>query len=149
MTLLWLPLLSLTRTISFCKARQAVAASSVKLHGRDVAATWKILTTLIAAPALFAVYVVSAGSVAEALGLPLLWQREAQLFAFFILPPLTLAYILLSERILALARSLLPLALISVRPTSASELTEQRERLRKLMREVHAGTSRLVVNSPV
>ena len=39
------PLLLLTRIIAWVKARQAVANSKVKIHGRDVA-TWKVLISL-------------------------------------------------------------------------------------------------------
>merc|ERR1712216_505521 len=132
MTLLWMPLLIFTRTISFCKARQAVATSSVKIYGRDVAATWKILTTLFVAPALYVVYIVLSGHLASA-GLPLVWQREVMLCVLFLLPPLTLAYIHLGERILALARSLLPLLALTFQSASASTLPEQREALRQMM----------------
>ena len=42
-TLVWLPVLLLTRIVSAFKASQALRKSKVKIYGRDVAATWKVL----------------------------------------------------------------------------------------------------------
>jgi glycerol-3-phosphate O-acyltransferase/dihydroxyacetone phosphate acyltransferase len=46
----------LTRLVSASKARQAVVKSSVKIHGRDVAATWKVLVALVLLPVLWVTY---------------------------------------------------------------------------------------------
>ena len=42
---LFLPLLVCTRSVAACKAAQAVRGSSVKLEGRDVLSTWKIMVS--------------------------------------------------------------------------------------------------------
>ena len=44
---LFLPLLVCTRSVAACKAAQAVRGSSVKLEGRDVLSTWKIMVSLV------------------------------------------------------------------------------------------------------
>eukprot|EP01065_Artemidia_motanka_P029782 TRINITY_DN35863_c0_g1_i1.p1 TRINITY_DN35863_c0_g1~~TRINITY_DN35863_c0_g1_i1.p1 ORF type:complete len:640 (+),score=144.53 TRINITY_DN35863_c0_g1_i1:74-1921(+) len=50
------PLIVGTRVISNRKAKEAVAKSSVKLAGRDVLATWKILVSFIVVPFLHLLY---------------------------------------------------------------------------------------------
>lgn len=50
------PIFVVARIISHRKAQEALAASQVKLQGRDVLATWKVLVSLGMAPILYAVY---------------------------------------------------------------------------------------------
>jgi len=131
-SLLWLPLVVCARSIATCKAQQAVRDSSVKIHGRDVTATWKLLISLLCVPVLWLMYTLLAGVVAHHLfHLPLVWQREAMLLSFFLLPVLTLIYIHASEHMLTLARSLLPITMILLRPVYAHQLAEQREALQR------------------
>lgn len=54
------PIFIAASTISRRKAKEAVAASTVKLQGRDVLATWKVLVSLGMAPVLYALYTVIA-----------------------------------------------------------------------------------------
>jgi len=54
------PVVILTRYISTQKARAAVRKSSVKLTGRDVVATWKLMVALIVIPLLHIIYTVIA-----------------------------------------------------------------------------------------
>ncbi|KUI53573.1 hypothetical protein VP1G_00866 [Cytospora mali] len=55
--LLFTPVFVLTKYISIRKAREALAGSSVKIQGRDVMATWKIMTALFFAPVLYNTYI--------------------------------------------------------------------------------------------
>ncbi|KAK2597659.1 hypothetical protein N8I77_012432 [Diaporthe amygdali] len=55
--LLFTPVFVLTKFISIKKAREALAGSSVKIQGRDVMATWKIMTALGFAPILYNTYI--------------------------------------------------------------------------------------------
>lgn len=55
--LLFSPVFALTKYISVRKAREALAGSSVKIQGRDVMATWKIMTALFFAPVLYNLYI--------------------------------------------------------------------------------------------
>lgn len=55
--LLFTPVFVLTKFISVKKAREALAGSSVKIQGRDVMATWKIMTALGFAPILYNTYI--------------------------------------------------------------------------------------------
>ena len=134
MTLLSLPLLVLTRLVSATKAKQAVAKSSVKIHGNDVAATWKVLVALILAPVLWITYTSLSGTLAAYAGLDAAWEQETRLLTFFLLPLLAYAFILLSEQMLAIVRSLLPLLVIAGSPAKAQELIEQRHQLQLAMR---------------
>ena len=136
MTLLWLPLLLLTRGISSLKARQALASSSVKLSGRDYLATWKLLISLVAVPAHFLAYTYLAGVLSRSAGLSLFWQHEISLIVFFLLPLLAIAQVVASDNLFSLARSLVPLLMISCRPGYADEMTSQREALSTAMWEL-------------
>ena len=54
------PIFIAASIISHRKAKEAVAASTVKLEGRDVLATWKVLVSLGMAPVLYSFYTVIA-----------------------------------------------------------------------------------------
>lgn len=55
--MLFTPVFVLTKYISIRKAREALAGSTVKIQGRDVMATWKIMTALFFAPILYNTYI--------------------------------------------------------------------------------------------
>ncbi|KIW63452.1 hypothetical protein PV04_10288 [Phialophora macrospora] len=52
------PVFVTTKIISVRKSREALAASTVKLQGRDVIGTWKLLVAMAFAPALYIYYTV-------------------------------------------------------------------------------------------
>ena len=52
------PVFVTTKVISVKKSREALAASTVKLQGRDVITTWKLLVAMAVAPALYAYYTI-------------------------------------------------------------------------------------------
>ncbi|KAI8977101.1 hypothetical protein BDF20DRAFT_872925 [Mycotypha africana] len=54
--LLNMPLIWITKFISRMKQKQALAGSSVKIAGKDVLATWKVIVTIFAAPMLYGLY---------------------------------------------------------------------------------------------
>jgi glycerol-3-phosphate O-acyltransferase/dihydroxyacetone phosphate acyltransferase len=47
-----------TKMISIAKAKEALAASNVKVQARDVMATWKMLVALVAAPVAYTWYII-------------------------------------------------------------------------------------------
>lgn len=55
LALFW-PVFVTTKLISIKKSREALAASTVKLQGRDVITTWKLLVAMAFAPALYIYY---------------------------------------------------------------------------------------------
>lgn len=133
MTLVWLPLVTLTRGIAFFKARQAVKDSTVKIFGRDVAATWKIIVALIVTPFLWLTYTWAAGALATYYQLEPPWPLEASLLTFFFLPMLSYASMLAGERLTLVARSLPPLLMLALRPSSSTELISLRQQLAEEM----------------
>ncbi|EDQ92016.1 uncharacterized protein MONBRDRAFT_14444 [Monosiga brevicollis MX1] len=56
-----LPILFACRVVSTFKARAAAASSAVKEHGRDVVATWKVLTALMIVPICLVLYSILLG----------------------------------------------------------------------------------------
>lgn len=57
LTMFW-PVFVTTKIISVKKSKEALAASTVKLQGRDVITTWKLLVAMAFAPALYAYYTI-------------------------------------------------------------------------------------------
>jgi glycerol-3-phosphate O-acyltransferase / dihydroxyacetone phosphate acyltransferase len=65
---------------------EALAASTVKIAGRDVLATWKILICLGVAPVLYMLYAILATLVTIRAGLSLKWRIATPILVFSILP---------------------------------------------------------------
>ena len=59
--------------MGFTSSPEALAASVVKIAGRDVLATWKILIAMGAVPVLYSVYAVIATLIAVRAHAPLKW----------------------------------------------------------------------------
>jgi glycerol-3-phosphate O-acyltransferase / dihydroxyacetone phosphate acyltransferase len=57
LALFW-PVFVTTKVISIRKSKEALAASAVKLQGRDVITTWKLLVAIAFAPALYLYYTI-------------------------------------------------------------------------------------------
>ena len=54
--LMMMPLFYVTRRVSHEKMKEAKAGSTVKISGKDVVTTWKLLTSLVVAPLLWIFY---------------------------------------------------------------------------------------------
>lgn len=65
---------------------EALAASQVKIAGRDVLATWKILVALGVTPVLYSFYAILAAVVATKAGAPLKWRIWTPFIILMILP---------------------------------------------------------------
>ena len=65
---------------------EALAASQVKIAGRDVLATWKILVALGVTPVLYLFYAILATVVATKAGVPLRWRTWTPFIVLMILP---------------------------------------------------------------
>ena len=65
---------------------EALAASVVKVAGRDVLATWKILISLGVAPLLYSFYALLATAVVVRVGAPLRWRIYTPLLVMISLP---------------------------------------------------------------
>ncbi|KAL1965058.1 hypothetical protein VTN77DRAFT_6118 [Rasamsonia byssochlamydoides] len=138
--LLFAPVFVATKVISKKKSQEALAASTVKLQGRDVMATWKLLVALAFAPALYAFYTIVftywtyhnriQGYVPE--WVPL-WM--VVLLGMVLFPSITFAALRIGEIGMDILKSLRPL-ILSLNPSSANTLVKLRERRAELSREV-------------
>lgn len=76
---------------------EALAASTVKIAGRDVLATWKVLISLGVVPVLYVLYTVLATIVAVKAGLPLKWKLWTPFIAMAALPCIAFAALKFGE----------------------------------------------------
>ena len=76
---------------------EALAASSVKIAGRDVLATWKVLIALGVTPVLYAVYAIIATVIAFRANAPLKWRLLTPFIVASILPFANLAALKFGE----------------------------------------------------
>lgn len=138
--LLFAPVFVATKSISRKKSKEALAASTVKLQGRDVMATWKLLVALAFAPAVYAFYTSLftywtyrnriQGYVPE--WVPL-WAMI--LLGVVLFPTITFAALRIGEIGMDIVKSLRPL-LLSLNPSSANTLVKLRTRREELSHEV-------------
>ena len=137
---LFAPVFAASKIISIKKSREALAASTVKLQGRDVMATWKLLVALAFAPLLYAFYTV----------LLTYWTYRNRIqgvmpdwvplwlvvtFGIVFFPSITFAALRFGETGMDIFKSLRPLVL-SLNPTSANTLVKLREERKRLSAEV-------------
>jgi glycerol-3-phosphate O-acyltransferase/dihydroxyacetone phosphate acyltransferase len=132
MAILGLPLL-IPRWYAARRARQAVASSSVKLEGRDVLATWKLMIALVLIPLMWIGYTAVVCAWSPAWGLPAPWDYEAGLLFFFFSPFFFYGAVLAGDRMALVARSLAPLATVILYPEARWALVEQRRELMQAM----------------
>ncbi|KAI9770191.1 MAG: hypothetical protein M1839_003257 [Geoglossum umbratile] len=137
---LFAPVFIATKTISIKKSREALAASTVKIQGRDVMATWKLLVALALAPILYAFYTAILtwwtyhnrvqGLIPE-------WVPPSAVIAFGVVffPSITFAALRFGETGMDIIKSLRPLTL-SLNPTSANTLVKLRKTRQELSHKV-------------
>jgi glycerol-3-phosphate O-acyltransferase/dihydroxyacetone phosphate acyltransferase len=76
---------------------EALAASSVKIAGRDVLATWKVLIALGVTPVLYTIYAIIATVIAYRANAPLKWRLSTPFIVASILPFANLAALKFGE----------------------------------------------------
>ncbi|TFK92382.1 glycerol-3-phosphate O-acyltransferase [Polyporus arcularius HHB13444] len=123
------PIFITASVISRKKAKEALAASEVKIAGRDVLATWKILVALGVTPILYAFYATLATIVAVKAGAPLKWRIWTPFIVLMILPMIGYAALKFGEAGMDVLKSLRPLviALIPGQQRSLDKLKRMRE----------------------
>ena len=137
---LFAPIFAASKLISIKKSREALAASTVKLQGRDVMATWKLLVSMALAPSLYAFYSIvltwwtykNRAQGYMPLWVPL-WFIPIPSIVFCI--SITFAALRFGESGMDIFKSLRPLVL-SLNPTSSNTLVKLRERREILSYEV-------------
>jgi glycerol-3-phosphate O-acyltransferase/dihydroxyacetone phosphate acyltransferase len=138
--ILFSPVFIATKIISKKKAKAALAGSSVKIQGKDVMATWKIMVAMFFAPVLYFFY--------TAITALLVWQDRlggrvpewVPIWAVFVagfifFPTITFAALRFGEVGMDILKSLRPLALC-IFPTSSYSLNQLRERRAELSEQV-------------
>ncbi|KAG6832389.1 hypothetical protein H0H92_002657 [Tricholoma furcatifolium] len=125
------PMFILASLISRKKAKQALAASVVKIAGRDVLATWKVLICLGVAPLLYTFYAFLATVVAIRAKAPLQWKLATPFLVFVALPFMNYAALKFGEAGMDVLKSLRPLvvALVPGQQRSLDQLKAFREEL--------------------
>jgi glycerol-3-phosphate O-acyltransferase/dihydroxyacetone phosphate acyltransferase len=137
---LFAPVFAACKIISIKKSREALAASTVKLQGRDVMATWKLLVALAFAPVLYVFYTSQLTYWA--------YRNRVQgylpdwvplwgvvLFGYVFFPAITFAALRFGEVGMDIVKSLRPLVL-SLNPASNNTIHKLRERRAQLSSEV-------------
>ncbi|KAI9775437.1 MAG: hypothetical protein M1835_005829 [Candelina submexicana] len=137
---LFAPVFVATKMISIKKSREALAASTVKIQGRDVMATWKLLVALAFAPILYVFYTIVLtwwtyrnrvnGYVPE--WVPL-WIVVLLSMVFF--PSITFAALRFGETGMDIVKSMRPL-LLSLFPSSSNTIYKLREKRTELSAQV-------------
>ncbi|KAL5336795.1 hypothetical protein BJX70DRAFT_400287 [Aspergillus crustosus] len=138
--LLFTPVFITTKLISNKKSKEALAASTVKLQGRDVMATWKLLVALAFAPALYASYTTVFTYWAYRNRINGIVPEFVPLWTFVpigmvLFPTITFAALRIGEIGMDIVKSLRPL-LLSLNPSSANTLVKLRLRRAALAKQV-------------
>ncbi|KAH9864000.1 hypothetical protein J1614_009933 [Plenodomus biglobosus] len=146
-TLLFSLVFIATKIYSIKKAKEALAASNVKIQARDVMATWKLLVAMAVAPAAYAWYVC----------LGLLWYSRSNCSGYLpagipkriLIPGQLIVYVTVTygalrfgEVAMDILKSLGPLWKM-MNPFSSSELVKLQERRKELARRVNEIISEL------
>ena len=135
--LLFYPFIITARIISHQKTKEALAASSVKLQGRDVMATWKLLVAAILAPALYILYTSLFVSWMCSHQDILRWKLtpiQTAVFGMGLFPALSYAALRIGEVGMDILKSIRPL-LLCLHPSSANSLTALRMQREEIARE--------------
>ncbi|ORY32320.1 hypothetical protein BCR39DRAFT_523975 [Naematelia encephala] len=119
------PVFVLAKVISHKKAKEALAASTVKIQGRDVLATWKILVSLAVVPALYTFYAFLATYLAYQYDIAPSWRKYTPIIMYWFLPSLGYSALKFGEAGMDVAKSLRPLFL-SLWPGNQREVNRLR-----------------------
>ncbi|KAJ7621431.1 hypothetical protein FB45DRAFT_1093303 [Roridomyces roridus] len=125
------PIFILASIISRKKAKEALAASRVKIAARDVLATWKVLISLGVAPVLYFFYAIIGTLLAIRANAPLKWRFIAPVMVLFGVPLMSYAALKFGEAGMDVLKSLPPLiaALIPGNQRSLDKLKAMRVHL--------------------
>ncbi|KAF7291697.1 Protein kinase domain-containing protein [Mycena chlorophos] len=125
------PIFILASIISRKKAKEALAASSVKIAARDVLATWKVLISLGVAPVLYLIYALIGTYIAIRVNAPLKWRLLTPFIVLFGVPAMSYAALKFGEAGMDVMKSLPPLiaALVPGQQKSLDKLKAMRKQL--------------------
>lgn len=132
------PIFLLAKIISRKKQQEALAGSTVKIAGRDVIASWKVLISLVVTPFLYAFYALVATMIAVKANAPLKWRIWTPFLVMIALPSIGYAALKFGEAGMDVLKSLPPL-IVSLLPGQSrhlDRLKKMRERLSDELTEV-------------
>ncbi|KAK5661999.1 hypothetical protein OQA88_10110 [Cercophora sp. LCS_1] len=137
---LFSPVFIATKKISREKAKTALAGSTVKIQGKDVMATWKILVSMFFAPLLYNFY---SSILAWRVSRDHLWGSvpdwvpwwAAFVVGWIVFPAITFAALRFGEVGMDILKSLRPLALC-INPSSSYNVHQLRERRAELSAQI-------------
>lgn len=137
---LFAPVFITGKVYSIKKSREALAASTVKIQGRDVMATWKLLVSMVVAPLLYNFYntILAIWTHYNRIGgripqwVPL-WAVFG--FGYIFFPAITFAALRFGEVGMDIAKSLRPL-ILSLGPSSGNTLVKLRAKRAQLVEQV-------------
>jgi glycerol-3-phosphate O-acyltransferase/dihydroxyacetone phosphate acyltransferase len=137
---LFSPVFIAGKLISIRKSKEALAASTVKIHARDVLATWKLLVAMALAPTLYTLYTAGLtywtyknrvqGYIPDSVPL---WA--VVVFGYIFFPAITYAALRFGEIGMDIAKSLRPL-FVALSPAHGTMLVRIRERRAALSAQV-------------
>ncbi|KAI8375139.1 hypothetical protein BD560DRAFT_349893 [Blakeslea trispora] len=128
-SILNLPVIILAKVISQKKAKAALKSSTVKIAGRDVLATWKLLVGLVLLPVLYAFYSLIMFVVVLQTNLEVKYKLALPLMTWALLPFVSYASLRFGEIGLDILRSIQPTFLALLDPQAAETLRQNREKL--------------------
>ncbi|KAN0059865.1 Glycerol-3-phosphate/dihydroxyacetone phosphate acyltransferase [Thecaphora frezii] len=131
------PIIVLAKVISHRKAKEALAASQVKIAGRDVLATWKVLVSLGVAPVLYSFYAGLATYLAHRYQLPLKHQLLMPLYTLTVLPTMSYSALKFAEVGIDIYKSLPPL-FVSLLPGNHKVILDLQRTRAQISADLHA-----------
>ncbi|KAN0133745.1 hypothetical protein V8E53_008469 [Lactarius tabidus] len=105
------PIFLVASILSKKKAREALAASAVKIHGRDVVASWKVLISLGITPVLYSFYAIIATTIVIKANAPWKWRLLTPPLTITALPAIGYAALKFGEGGIDVLKSLRPLVM--------------------------------------
>lgn len=130
------PIFITAKLISIKKSKEALAASSVKLAGRDVLATWKIMVSLGLTPVVYLIYACLAELVAIKANSSMRWRILAPIAVCIIGPLIAFAALKFGEAGMDVLKSLRPLIAVMI-PGQQRELDNLKNMRKRLSQEIH------------
>ncbi|ORY58696.1 hypothetical protein BCR35DRAFT_271133, partial [Leucosporidium creatinivorum] len=130
------PIFIAAKIISRKKAKEALAASTVKIKGNDVLATWKVLVALAGAPTLYTIYAIGATVLAFKFNLAFKYKCWAPVATILGLPIIGYSALKFGEVGMDVYKSLRPL-LLSVLPGNTHQLDHLRTMRAGLQLEIN------------
>lgn len=138
--ILFAPVFIIGKVISRRKAKEALAASTVKIQARDVMATWKLLVAMALAPTLYTLYNILLASWTYYNRVQGYVPEWVHLWAVFVggyifFPTITYAALRFGEVGMDIFKSLRPLVL-SLNPSSSNTLVKLQKEREDLVTEI-------------